>query len=264
MPELIDITLEENNHVAKVVLNRPGQLNALNMQILKDLEVVCSRIEQSDTAIRALILAGAGDAFCAGADLKYVTDARLVPGAFESYARYLNKVFNRIEELPVPTIAAIQGYCFAGGLELALCCDFRIVADNVTIGDQHANFGLVPGGGCTQRLPRLIGPSRAKEVLLTGSWLKAAEAEKFGLANQVAPLHGLMETAEAFAAKFITKSPLTARVVKRLVDKGMQVDLRSALEMEVLSVVQSITNSADAAEGLRAFSERRKPTFVGH
>src|SRR3546814_10101677 len=113
---------------------------------------------------------------------------RETPGGFEKFARYLNKVFNRFEELPVPTIAAIQGYCFAGGLELALCCDIRIVADDVTIGDQHANFGLLPGGGGTQRLPRLIGASRAKEILLLGSWLKAGDAEKIGIANRVAPL----------------------------------------------------------------------------
>src|SRR3546814_7575768 len=135
MAEYASLELKVENNVGHLVLNRPESLNAVSPQILSDLDLVCGEIE-SNKEIRAVVLSGAGKSFCAGADLKHVMGVRETPGGFEKFARYLNKVFNRFEELPVPTIAAIQGYCFAGGLELALCCDIRIVADDVTNGDR--------------------------------------------------------------------------------------------------------------------------------
>lgn len=261
MAELANITMEVNDGLAKITLNRPRFLNAIDRQTLIDLDNACAEIE-GDREIRVVIISGAGRAFCAGADLAYVKGELVEPGGFERFIRYWHRVFNRIEDLPTPTIAAIHGYAFAGGLELALCCDMRILADNATIGDQHTNYGLIPGGGNTQRLPRLIGAARAKEVILTGAWLTPAEADRIGLVNQVVPSDGLMAAAEAMAAKLVNKSPLTARVIKGLVNKGLQVDLHSGLEMELLAAAHGMT-SEDVAEGLRAFAEKRQPAFKG-
>ena len=261
MAELANITLEVKDHLAKITLNRPRYLNAIDRQTLTDLDNACAEIEEN-REIRAVIVSGAGRAFCAGADLAYVKGILTEAGGFEGFLRYWHRVFNRIDDLPVPTIAAVHGYAFAGGLELSLCCDMRVLADNATIGDQHTNYGLIPGGGNTQRLPRLIGSSRAKEVILTGAWLTPAEAERIGLVNQVVPATELMGAAEALAAKLVNKSPLTARVIKGLVNKGLQVDLRSGLEMELLAAVHGMM-SEDVAEGLQAFAEKRQPEFKG-
>lgn len=261
MAELVNVTLEVKDYVGKLTLNRPRFLNAIDWQMVVDLENVCATVEGSDE-IRVLILSGAGRAFCAGADLAYVKGVLPQPGGFEHYVRYLNRVFNRFEDLPTPTIAAIHGYAFAGGLEMAMCCDMRILADNATIGDQHTNYGLIPGGGNTQRLPRLLGPARAKELMLTGAWLTPADAERIGLVNQVVPADQLMTAAEALAAKLANKSPLTAGIIKSLVNKGMQVDLRNGIEMETLAAVHGMT-SEDVAEGLQAFAEKRQPVFKG-
>lgn len=261
MVELVNVTLEVKDYLAKLTLNRPRYLNAIDRQTLDDLDNACAEIETRDD-VRAVIISGAGRAFCSGADLGFVKTSEGRPGGSEGFLRTWHRVFNRIEDLPTPTIAAMHGYAFAGGLELAMCCDMRILADNATIGDQHTNYGLIPGGGNTQRLPRLIGTARAKELILTGAWLTPTEADRIGLVNKVVPADELMAAAEALAANLVNKSPLTARVVKGLVNRGVQVDLRSGLEMEILAALRGMT-SEDVAEGLRAFQEKRQPVFKG-
>jgi enoyl-CoA hydratase/carnithine racemase len=183
--ELGTVTYAAKDGIARVVLNRPDALNAISPGLLEDLDKVCAAVE-GDPTVRAVTLTAAGRAFCAGADLKAVRE--LSPDA-EKWARFMrlwHRVFNRIEALPVPVVAGVHGLALAGGLELTLVADLVVADEAARLGDQHANFGLVAGGGGSQRLPRLIGVARAKQMLLTGSPHDAATAERFGLVTAVA------------------------------------------------------------------------------
>lgn len=257
MRHLVCVIFEEKDGLAKLTLNRPDHLNAIDSQTLADFDIVCDVIEASDS-IKVLIICGAGRAFCSGADLEQVKSVSSDPAGLEAFVRSLMRGLTRIEAVPVPTIAAIHGYAFAGGFELGLCCDMRILADNAIVGDQHLNYGILPG---VWRLPKVVGVARAKEILLTGAWLTSAEAERLGYANQVVPANGLMAAAEAMAAKLLDKSRPAARATKRLINLGMQAEMPEALELELLTEVQANIGGEDVAEGLQAFREKRKPVF---
>ena len=209
-----------------------------------------------------MTLTGAGRAFCAGADLKAVRALVPDPVKWNGFIRLWHRVFNRIEALPVPVIAGVHGFALAGGLELALVADLVVADEEARLGDQHANFGLVAGGGGSQRLPRLIGVHRAKELMLLGGWLSARQALEWGLVNRVATAGKLVETVEALALELARKSALASRTVKALVNRALDVDLASGLEMEI-ELAGAHMRTADAAEGLRAFAERRAPVFSG-
>src|SRR5215468_4826184 len=163
------ITYSAKDGVARVVLNRPDQLNAISPALLEDLDHACGAVE-SDSSVRAVTLTAAGRAFCAGADLKAVRELSPDPVKWSAFMRLWHRVFNRVEALPVPVVAGVHGLALAGGLELALVADLVIADEAARLGDQHANFGLVAGGGGSQRLPRLIGARRAKEMMLLGGW----------------------------------------------------------------------------------------------
>jgi enoyl-CoA hydratase/carnithine racemase len=245
--------------IARVELNRPDALNAISPDLLQDLDRVCGLIE-ADPALRAVTLTAAGRAFCAGADLKAVRE--LSPDS-EKWARFMrlwHRVFNRIEALPVPVVAGVQGLALAGGLELTLVADLVVADEAARLGDQHANFGLVAGGGGSQRLPRLIGARRAKEMMLLGGWLSAAQSLDWGLVNRVAPAGTLSAVVEEMAAALAAGSGSAARTVKALVNRAFDADLAGGLELE-LSLVAAHMRTAEAAEGLRAFAEKRKPVF---
>ena len=171
-------------------------------------------------------------------------------------------ICNTIENLSKPVIAAINGLALAGGLEIVECCDIAIASEEARLGDQHANYGLVPGGGSTQRLPRLIGIRKAKELLLTGDWISAKEAEAIGLVNKAVPANKLEEVVNELATKLAERSPMASKAIKFLVNRGMQTDLATALELEKGAVAHHST-SEDVAEGMRAFMEKRKPVFKG-
>src|SRR6266508_3101292 len=229
---LSTISYTTRDGIGRVVLNRPAQLNAISPALLEDMDTVCAAVE-GDPTVRAVTLTAAGRAFCAGADLKAVRE--LSPD-LEKWARFMrlwHRVFNRIEALPVPVVAGVQGLALAGGLELTLVADLVVADEGARLGDQHANFGLVAGGGGSQRLPRLIGARRAKELMLLGGWLSAAQALDWGLVNRVAPAGTLDAAVEEMAGR---------------------------LELE-LSLVAAHMRTAEAAEGLRAFAEKRKPVF---
>lgn len=245
--------------VARVVLNRPDQLNAISPELLHDLWDVCESVESS-SAIKAATLTGAGRTFCAGADLKAVQELVSDPEKWNGFIRLWHRVFNRIEALPVPVIVGVHGFALAGGLELALVADLVVADEEARLGDQHANFGLVAGGGGSQRLPRLIGVRRAKELMLLGGWLTAREALQWGVVNRVAPAGKLVETVEALALELARKSASASRTVKALVNRALDVDLGSGLDME-RELAGAHMRSADAAEGLRAFAEKRLPVF---
>ena len=245
--------------VARVVLKRPDQLNAISPELLRDLWEVCESVE-SNSAIKAATLTGAGRTFCAGADLKAVQELVSDPEKWNGFIRLWHRVFNRIEALPVPVIAGVHGFALAGGLELALVADLVVADEEARLGDQHANFGLVAGGGGSQRLPRLIGVRRAKELMLLGGWLTAREALQWGVVNRVAPAGKLVETVEALALGLARKSASASRTVKTLVNRALDVDLGSGLELEI-HLAGAHMRTADAAEGLRAFAEKRAPIF---
>jgi len=260
--EFSRILMEKKDGVAKITLNRPQALNAVDRETLLDLEAAAADIEQ-DESVRVVVITGAGRAFCAGADLKSIGASLDDPLKTEEFIRLWHRAYNAIENLSKPVIAAVNGVALAGGLELVQVCDLAVAAEDAQLGDQHANFGLVPGGGGTQRLPRLIGMRRAKELLLTGRWLSAAEAKEMGLVNRVAPAGKLDEVVKEITDDLVkNKSPMASRTIKALVNKGMQADLHTGLELEIQGVLRHF-NTEDVAEGIAAFKERRPPAFKG-
>jgi enoyl-CoA hydratase/carnithine racemase len=253
------VTYAAKDGIARAVLNRPEQMNAISPDLLEDLDRVCAAVE-GDATVRVLTLTASGRAFCAGADLKAVKELSPDRTKWNGFMRQWHGVFNRIEALPVPVIAGVHGLALAGGLELLLVADLVVADEAARIGDQHANFGLVAGGGGSQRLPRLIGARRAKELMLLGGWLSAAEAMSWGLVNRVAS-SGTLETAvQEMAVSLAAKSASAGRTVKALVNRACNDELDSGLEMERHLVAEHM-RSADAVEGLRAFAEKRKPVF---
>src|SRR5437870_9981884 len=245
------VTYAAQDGIARAVLNRPEQMNAISPDLLEDLDRVCAAVE-GDATISVLTWTASGRAFCAGADLKAVKELSPDRVKWSGFMRRWHGVFDRIEALPVPVIAGVHGLALAGGLELLLVCDLVVCDEEVRIGDQHANFGLVAGGGGSQRLPRLIGARRAKELMLLGGWLDARQALAWGLVNRVAPA-GTVETAtRSLAAELAAKSGAASRAVKRLVDRGGELTLREGLELEKESVAAPMRTD-DAAAGLRAF-----------
>ena len=253
------VTYAAKDGIARAVLNRPEQMNAISPGLLEDLDRVCAAVE-GDATIRVLTLTASGRAFCAGADLKAVKELSPDRVKWNGFMRCWHGVFNRIEALPVPVIAGVHGLALAGGLELLLVADLVVADEAARIGDQHANFGLVAGGGGSQRLPRLIGARRAKELMLLGGWLSAAEAMSWGLVNRVAPSGTLDAVVQEIALSLAAKSALAGRTVKALVNRACSAELDSGLEMERHLVAEHM-RSADAVEGLRAFAEKRTPVF---
>lgn len=257
--ELTTLTYAADGGIARAVLNRPAQLNAISPALLEDLDRVCEAVEK-DRAVRVMTLTAAGRAFCAGADLKAVKE--LVPDTkrWSGFMRLWHRVFNRVEALPVPVVAGVHGLALAGGLELVLVADLVVMDATARLGDQHANFGLIAGGGGSQRLPRLIGARRAKELMLLGGWLSAEEALDWGLVNKVVPAGQVGPAVEELAQELAQKSGGASRTAKRLVAQGLDLSLADGLELE-LRLAGEHMRSADAAEGLRAFAEKRTPVF---
>jgi enoyl-CoA hydratase/carnithine racemase len=255
------VTLRIQGAVARAVLDRPAQLNAVSPELLHDLDAVCDRIEP-DPAIAVLTITGAGRAFCAGADLRVVR--ALAPDAtrWAEFMALWRRVYDRVERLPQVVIAGVHGMALAGGLELVLVADLVVAEETARLGDQHANFGLVAGGGGSQRLPRLIGARRAKELMLLGGWLTAAQALDWGLVNRVAPAGQLAATIEALARELADKSHAASRVAKTLVDRGLELPLAEGLDLEARLAAEHM-RGADAREGLAAFAEKRRPAFGG-
>ncbi len=254
------VIYEMGGGVARVILNRPSQMNAVSPELLEDLDRVCETVER-DRRVKVVTLTGAGRAFCAGADLKVVQELSPDPERWRGFMDLWHRVYNRIEALPLPVIAGVNGLALAGGLELVLVCDLAVADEGAKIGDQHANFGLVAGGGGSQRLPRAIGLRRAKELMLLGGWLGAREALEWGLVNRVAPAGQLSKTLDELAGALAALSSSASRTVKTLANHALDIDLGAGLALEKALVADHM-RSADAREGLRAFVEKRKPQFA--
>jgi enoyl-CoA hydratase len=244
---------EKKEGIATITLNRPDRLNAIDYQLYLELDGLTTEIEY-DPEARVVIITGAGKGFCAGADIK--PDAKAPPVG----RRY--SFFNRIEDMGKPVIAAINGACNGGGLEIALCCDFRIASEGATFGLGEVKLGSMPAAGGTARLPRLIGIGRAKEFLYFGNRVDAQEAFRIGMINKVVPPAELLPEANRWAAELCERPPLSLKALKYCVNVGMQVDLASAVEYEAKQAV-ILSKTEDIKEGGMAFVEKRKPNFKG-
>jgi len=255
------VLVEVRANAVWVTLNRPMALNSITPDMVAGITTALARAD--DPEIKAVVLMGTGRAFCAGADLKYVNKA--TQGDETATARFLDTVLDmmaRLETCPRPVIAAVNGLALAGGLELVLCCDLVIAARSAKLGDAHANFGLLPGGGSSVRLPRKIGPTRAKYLLFTGDFLLAEELVACGLVNEVVDDADLTAAVDHLVAKLATKSSLVLRRMKALVADGLEQPKDVALRLELLAS-EVHAHSHDMKEGLVAFEEKRKPTFTG-
>ena len=250
------VRLERDGAVAHVILDRPAQLNAISPELLRDLDHACAGIE-GNPDVRAVALTAAGRAFCAGADLAVVQELAPDPERWRAFMDLWHRVFDRLERLPMPVVAGVHGLALAGGLELTMVCDLVVVDAEARLGDQHANFALVAGGGGSQRLPRLIGARRAKELMLLGGWLDAQQALGWGLVNRVVPAGTVVEATLALARELADKSVEASRTAKFLIDRGLDLDLRTGLELEKRVVAEHMKGE-DAQAGLRAFAERKR------
>lgn len=255
-----NIVFQIEQGIATVTFNRPKALNALNRELLAELTQALEAV-QADEEIRVLILTGAGEkAFVAGADItELATYTALQAKAFSAAG---HAIIARLQELPIPVIAAVNGFALGGGLEIALACDFIYAAENARFGLPEITLGLIPGFGGTQRLPRLIGANMAKELTFTGRMIGAAEARELGIANRVFPPAALMEETLKTARELAAKGRVALRAAKQAINAGLDVDLATGCRIEVDAFALTLA-SPDAKEGTRAFLEKRKPVFTG-
>ena len=246
--------------VAVVTINRPKVLNALNSQTLDELRHAMLDLQRDET-VRAIVLTGAGEkAFVAGADINEL--AGLTAAGGREHALAGQHVFDLIENLGKPVIAAINGFALGGGCELAMACTLRIAADTARFGQPEINLGILPGYAGTQRLPRLVGKGRALEMLLTGAPISAAEAERIGLVNRVVPASELLTQATQLAADLAQRAPVAVRYIISAVSQGLEMPGREGAVFEA-TLFGLVSSTADMREGTRAFLEKRKPSFEG-
>ena len=252
------LTLEKNEGIGILTINRPKMLNALNQEVLEELSFALDEVE-TDFSIRVLIVTGSGTkAFVAGADIKEMKEKNAVEGRI--FSSLGNAVFSKLEQLRQPTIAAVNGFALGGGCELALACDIRIGAENAKFGQPEVGLGIVPGFGGTQRLPRLVGIGKAKELIYTGANVAAAEASRIGLLNKVVEVEALLEETKTMAKKIMRNSPLGIEGSKKAINQGMQMGLQQGLVLES-EIFGALFATEDQKEGMAAFVEKRKAQF---
>lgn len=254
------LVYEKKGLIGILTINRPEKLNALSNVLISELSALLADIEKDDE-LGVLVLTGAGDkAFVAGADIGELVerDARLG----RKVSRERQNVFFRIENLPVPTIAAVNGYALGGGLELALACSIRFCSEKAQFGAPEVKLGIIPGDGGTQRLPRLIGKGRAMEMILTGDFIGAEEAFRIGLVNRVVPHENLLEKTMELAEKIASRPPLAVKYAKEAVNRSIEGGSESGYALE--SFLHALTcTTDDKKEGVAAFLEKRKGQFKG-
>lgn len=257
---MAEFKIEKRDAVEVWTIDGESRRNALSRAMVKELEEMVKRVSSS-REVRAVVLTGAGDkAFCAGADLK--ERATMSEADVRAFLDSLRRTFRAIELSDTVFVAAINGAAFGGGTELALSCDLRVAAPATELGLTEVKLGIIPGGGGTQRLARLIGPGRAKDLILTGRRVNAAEAFSFGLVNRLAPEGRLLETAYQLASQVVENAPIAVGAAKHAIDEGLALELDEALKLE-LSKYELVLKTEDRLEGLRAFAEKRPPKFTG-
>jgi enoyl-CoA hydratase len=254
-----NIIIEKKNAVATITMNRPAVLNALDRETLQELHAAVQEFE-TDHTIHVVILTGKDKAFIAGADIKQMQT--MTPLQAKEFATLGHQLLRAIEQSRLPYIAAVNGYALGGGCEVMMACDIILASAKAKIGQPEINLGIHPGFGGTQRLPRLVGRTKAKELLFTGDAIDAAEAARIGLVNCIVEPENLMAEADRLAGKIAEKSPIQISFIKTLVNQGLEVDLPSACTMETTFFSTSFS-TADQKEGMTAFLEKRKPLFKG-
>ena len=248
---------ERDGPVGVVTLNRPKQLNALSSAVLTELVDALEAHDRDDT-IRAIVLTGGSEVFAAGADLKEFSSR----SAVEMMSGSRVSLFDRVRTVATPTIAAVSGYALGGGCELAMMCDMIVASETARFGQPEINVGLMPGAGGTQRLARTIGKYKAMEIVLTGLFIDAREAERRGLVNRVVPADRVVDEAKALGQKVAEKSPIAVKLAKQAVLKAYEMPLNEAADYE-RRLFYFLFATEDAKEGVQAFVEKRKPNFQG-
>ncbi|MCS7124275.1 MAG: enoyl-CoA hydratase-related protein [Candidatus Bathyarchaeota archaeon] len=254
------IIYEKDEGIATMIINRPEALNAFSADVIQEILQAIEDVK-ADENVRVVVLTGAGEkAFSAGADIKAMKGMNALKARELSHMG--ERLCSALENLEKPVIAAINGYALGGGLEVAMACDIRIASENARMGQTEVNIGLIPGWGGTQRLTRLIGMTKAKELIFTGKMIDAKTAEQLGLVNMVVPQDKFREAVRQFALELAQKAPIALKVAKTLINKGAEISLNAALalEREGFGVVAS---TEDLQEGVSAFIEKRKPVFKG-
>lgn len=252
------IEYEVKNSLAYITLNRPDSLNALNGQLLTDLNAVIEAVAK-DADVKVVILTGAGEkAFAAGADITELNE--LTSTEAQKQSAWGNEIFNKLSKLPQTVIAAVNGYALGGGFELALAADIRFVSNNVKLGLPEVGLGIMPGYGGTQRLSRLIGLGRAKQLVFSAENIDAKEAYRLGIANKVVDQADLLDEVEAFAKTLLSKSSVGIQMAKQTMEQGVDMPLGNALAHEASNFGLLFSN-AHQTEGMAAFLEKRKPNF---
>ncbi len=259
--EFKNILFQKEGELGIITINRPEQRNALDLDTRKEMLQALQDIRK-DGGLRVLIITGSGEkAFASGADIHLLKEMKPTE-CFEFFEKFSHKLYDEIENLEIPVIAMIKGYCLGGGCELAAACDMRIASEDAKFGHPEVNLGLIPSGGATQRLPRLIGIGRAKELILTGQIIGAKEAERIGLVNRVVPVGELKKAVKEIASMIAEKGPISIKMAKKALNEGLKGNFDTAMHYEVaLQSVCFTTN--DHSEGIEAFLEKRKPEFKG-
>lgn len=253
------LIVEKEDGIAIVKLNRPP-VNSLSVKLYQDLSDAFYELE-NDEAVRAVVLTGAGDkAFAAGLDVKDVA-GKTIPDCY-AFMRTARMAMDRVSGIQKPTVAAVFGFALGGGCELAIACDLRIAAADTTIGCPEINLGIIPGAGGTQRLAKLVGIAKAKELLFMGETVNGEEACRIGLVNKVVPKEAVLDEAKAWAKKCASKPSVAMSLLKNAMDNGPNMDLQTAITFERNNFVISYL-SEDGREGFKAFAEKRKPDFKG-
>jgi enoyl-CoA hydratase len=251
---------EVKDNIAVVTFNRPDAMNALSPDLILEFGDILDKIK-TDDSISVVVLTGAGDkAFVAGADIKVMMNQ--TPMEARYFSALGQNTILKMEALAQPVIAAVNGFALGGGCEIAMGCDFIFASEKAKFGQPEINLGIIPGFGGTQRLARLVGRNMAKELCLTGDIISSEEALRIGLVNHVFPADSFMDDVMKYAGKIASKGRASVRAVKEVVDRGYQVELRTALALETESFA-ALRSSQDAQEGLEAFVEKRKPNFTG-
>lgn len=257
MEEYKNLLYKISDNIAFITLNRTKALNALNTETLNELDMVIFDAGKKDE-VKAVIITGEGRAFVAGADIAEMKDLTVQEGRDMTILG--QNVFNRIENLDKPVIAAVNGFALGGGCELAMACDIRIASDKAKFGQPEVNLGIIPGYGGTQRLPRLVGKGTAKYLIFTGEMISAAEAFRIGLADKVVPGEELMDTAVSIAKAIMSKAPVSIKMAKHAINNGLNVDLKSGIAYEAEAYTTTFSTD-DRIEGMSAFLEKRQAQF---
>ena len=250
-----NILYAKKDKVATITLNRQKSLNALNTALLTELRDALDDAE-TDAAVRAIVITGSGEkAFCAGADITELVEKS--PEEASEWSSWAQNLTKYMEKLRKPIIAKINGFCLGGGLELAMACDFRIASEKAVFGLPEINLAIIPGGGGTQRLPRLIGKTKAMEMLMCGGQINAEEALRLALVNKAVPADELDEEVNELIKKMLSKSAVTLEILKDAVNRGLEMDLGHALDYEAECFGDALATE-DAREGLKGFLEKRE------